>query len=249
VFDSSSLPDYITYEDFKEKGYFVVPLPDDYKPTPTLRWFYEGRPCDTHDDTNPKKGTDKAHELGTPSGKIEFVSQTLLQKFPDDEERPPLPRYIPSWEGYNTAGLVEKYPLQFISPHARFSYHTHHDNKSLWLDDIPAHRIKKDGYAWWPIRLHPSDAVRRGIRHGDIVKMYNDRGAVLGIAQLTERVRPGVIHSYQAAARYDPLEPGKAGSIDKGGCVNLLTPSRMVSKNAPGMANNSCLVEIAKWEG
>ena len=30
--------------------------------------------------------------------------------------------------------------------------------------------------------------------------------------------------------------------------MNLLTPSRLVSKNAPGMANNSCLVEICKWE-
>ena len=78
--------------------------------------------------------------------------------------------------------------------------------------------------------------------------MYNDRGAVLGIAIITERCRPGTVQSFQAGAKYDPLEPGKPGSIDKGGCVNLLTPSRMVSKNAPGMANNSCLVEIMKWE-
>jgi len=78
--------------------------------------------------------------------------------------------------------------------------------------------------------------------------MYNDRGAVLGIAQLTERVRPGVIHSFQANAKFDPLEPGKPGSIDRGGVVNLLTPGRWVSKHAPGMANNSCLVEITKWE-
>ena len=97
-------------------------------------------------------------------------------------------RYIPSWEGYDTPGLAEKYPLQLISTHVRFSYHTQYDNKSPWLDDIPVHRIKKDGYAWWPFRLHPSDAGPRGIQHGDIVKMYNDRGAVLGIAQLTGEV-------------------------------------------------------------
>jgi trimethylamine-N-oxide reductase (cytochrome c) len=65
---------------------------------------------------------------------------------------------------------------------------------------------------------------------------------------VTERVRPGTVHSYEAAAKYDPLEPGKPGSPDRGGCVNLLTPSRMVSKNAPGEANNSCLVDVAKWE-
>ena len=44
------------------------------------------------------------------------------------------------------------------------------------------------------------------------------------------------------------IEPGKAGSIDRGGCVNLLTPARMVSKNAPGMACNSVSVEIERWE-
>ena len=78
--------------------------------------------------------------------------------------------------------------------------------------------------------------------------MYNDRGVVLGIAQITERVRPGVVHSYESSAKYDPLEPGKLGSVDRGGCVNLLSPSRMISKNAPGMAPNSSLVEISKWE-
>lgn len=248
VFNISSLPQYVSYEDFKAKGYFVVPYPEDYKPTPSLRWFYEGRECDTPDLRNPKKGTSKAKELGTYSGKIEFVSESLKQHFPDDVERPPLPRYIPSWEGYNS-GLTEKYPLQLITPHVRFSYHTVYDNHTPWLDEIPDHRITKDGYNWWIVRIHPSDAKPRCINNRDIVKMYNDRGAVLGIAQITERVRPGVIHSYQASAKYDPLEPGKPGSVDRGGCVNLLTPSRMVSKNAPGMASSSCLIEISKWEG
>ena len=248
MFAISSLPEYVTYEDFKEKGYFVVPpLPADYKRTVSNRWFYEGRECDVPDPANPLIGTDRADKLGTYSGKIEFVSQSLLEHFPDDKERPPMPRYIPSWEGYDSE-LAEKYPLQLITTHLRFSYHTHHDNKGPWLDEIHVNRIVRDGYSWWPIRLHPSDADPRGIRHGDYVKLYNDRGAILGVAQLTERVKPGTIHTYQAAAKYDPLEPGKPGSIDRGGCVNLLTPSRMVSKNAPGMVCNSCLAEITKWE-
>lgn len=247
IFYYSDLPKYISYEDFKKKGYFVVPLPEDYKPTVSNRWFYEGRPCDTPDPLNPNLGTDRSHLLATYSGKIEFVSESLTKFDANDKERPPLPRYIPSWEGYNTRKLAKKYPLQMITPHVRFSYHTHHDNKNPWLEDIPQHRIKKDGYSWWPVRIHPVDAEKRNIRHGDIVKVYNGRGAVLGIALVTERIRPGTVHSYQAA-KYDPLEPGNPGSIDKGGCMNLLTPSRLVSKNAPGMANNSCLVEVCKWE-
>lgn len=247
MFDYSDLPKYISFEEFKRKGYFIVPQEENYKPTPALRWFAEGRDCDTPDLLNPKRNTEKAKELGTYSGKIEFVSQSLLKFAPDDNERPPMPRYIESWEGHKTP-LYKKYPLQLISPHPRFSFHTQHDMHVSWLNDIPAHRIKKDGYAWWVIRIHPEDAAVRNIRNHDIVKMYNDRGAVLGIAVVTERVRPGVVHSYEGSSRYDPLEPGKAYSIDKGGCINLLTPGRMISKNAPGMAPNSCLVEIAKWE-
>jgi molybdopterin guanine dinucleotide-containing S/N-oxide reductase-like protein len=248
MFYASDLPKHVTFEDFKNKGYFVVPIPEDYKATPALRWFYENRACDTPDHFNPKRGTTKAKELGTYSGKIEFVSQSLLTHLPDDEERPPMPRYIPSWEGH-TSESAKRYPLQLLTPHPRFSFHTHHDNKVPWLADIPGHRVWKDGYEWQPVRIHPVDAEARGIKHGDIIKVYNDRGAVLGSAQVTERIRPGVVHSYESSAKYDPLEPGNPGSVDRGGCVNILTPSRMISKNAPGMAPNSCLVEITKWEG
>src|SRR5208283_5520001 len=129
-----------------------------------------------------------------------------------------------------------------------FSFHTHYDTHTKWLNEIPAQRIPKNGYAWWPARVHPIDAAARGIRNDDIVKLYNDRGAVLCIAVVTERVLPGIIHSYASSANYDPLEPGNPVSIDRGGCVNLLTPSRMVSRHAPGMAPNSCLIEIVKWE-
>ena len=246
MFDWSDLPQYISFEEFKKKGYFVVPLPEDYKPTPALRWFYEGRECDTPDPGNPKRGTEQGTELGTYSGKIEFVSQSLLKHFPDDEERPPLPRYIPSWEGH-TSSLAEKYPLQLLTPHPRFSIHTQFDH-TPWIWDIPHHRQKKEGYYWLTVRLHPSDAQLRGIQNGDIIKLHNDRASVLGIAHLTERVLPGVVHAYEASAKYDPVEPGKPGSVDRGGCVNLLTPDRMMSKNAPGFAPNSCLIEITKFE-
>ena len=98
------------------------------------------------------------------------------------------------------------------------------------------------------MRIHPEDAAVRGIKNEDIVKLYNDRGTVLGIAVVTECVRPGVVHSYCSSGKYEPMEPGNPHSVDKGGCVNLLTPSRLMSKNAPGMAPNSCLVELARWE-
>jgi molybdopterin guanine dinucleotide-containing S/N-oxide reductase-like protein len=245
-FELSHLPKYISYEAFKIKGYFVVPLPKDYKSTPAFRWFYEGRRRDTPDTLAPDP--DQKEGLGTYSGKIEFVSQSLQKQFPKDKERPPMARYIPSWEGYDSA-LARKYPLQLISPHPRYSYHTHYDAHCEWLADIPGHRVRKDGNNWNVVRVHPEQAQERGIQNRDIVKVFNDRGVVLGIAEVTERIRPGVIHCYASSGKYDPLEPGKAGSPDRGGCINILTPIRMMSKNAPGMAPNSCLVEIAKWDG
>jgi molybdopterin guanine dinucleotide-containing S/N-oxide reductase-like protein len=248
-FDSSDLPKLVDWETFDRKGYHIINAPDDYKPTPMMRWFAEGRDCDTPDLMNPKRGTDKAHELGTYSGKIEFVSESLKAHFPDDEERPVHPKYIESWEGHHTTELFERYPLQLLSAHPRFSFHCHYDKHTDWLDDISVHRIKKDGYAWWPARINPDDARARGIQNGDIVRLFNDRGSVLCSAVVTGRVRPGVVHSYASSAKYDPLTPGRADSVDKGGCVNMLTPSRMLSKHAPGMTPNSCLIDVDKWEG
>jgi len=246
--DISDMPKIMDYEEFEKKGYYIINIPDNYKSTPSLRWFAEGRDCDTPDQGNPKRNTEKAKDLGTFSGKIEFVSESLKQYFPDDEERPICPRYIPSWEGHHSE-LFQKYPLQLVSPHPRFTFHCHYDKHTDWLNDIPVHRIKKDGYAWWPARIHPDDARERNIQNHEIVRLYNDRASVLCIAVVTERVRPGVIHSYASSAKYDPLIPGLASSPDKGGCVCMLTSSRMLSKNVPGMTPNSCLIEIEKWEG
>ena len=158
-FDISDLPKLISWEEFNKKGYCIINTKADYKSTPSLRWFAEGRDCDTPDTNNPQRGTDKAKDLGTYSGKIEFVSESLKAHFPDDEERPVSPRYIPSWEGHRS-DLFKTYPLQLLSPHPRFSFHCHYDKHTDWLNDIPGHRIKKDGYAWWPARIHPVDADR-----------------------------------------------------------------------------------------
>ncbi len=186
--------------------------------------------------------------MGTYTGKVEFASESLRQNMPDDKERPVIPHWIPSPEGYKT-GPYEKYSLQIILPHPRFSFHTHYDNHTAWLNEIPLHRVLKDGYYWWPVRIHPDDAKARNVKTGDIVELFNDRGSVLCIAEVTWRVAKGVIHSYGCTGRYDPLEPGKPGSTAKGGCVNMLTASRMVSKYAPGCTPNSTLCELRKWEG
>ena len=248
VYEYSDVSRHVSWDDFRKKGYFIVPFPENYESTPGLRWFAEGRDCDTPDHFNPKRNTARAKELGTYSGKIEFTSQSLLKHAPDDDERPVLAQYRPSWEGH-LSELANTYPLQLITPHPRYSFHTHHDANAAWLGEIPGHRVWKDGVNWRPVRLNPADAAARGISSGDIVKLFNDRGAVLCIAEVTERMRPGVVHSYYGSGKYDPIEPGNPDSPDRGGCVSILTPSRPLSRNAPGMAPNSCLIDIEVWKG
>jgi trimethylamine-N-oxide reductase (cytochrome c) len=154
--------------------------------------------------------------------------------------------YIPSWEGHHTE-RYKKYPLAVLSPHPRFSFHTQGDGKDSFVNDIRNHRVLIDGFYYWIMRMNPIDAEKRGIKQNDLVKAYNERGAVIFAAQLTERVPEGTCHCYESSAEYKPLgEPGH--SVDRGGCINILTPSRFLSKYASGMATEHCLVEIEKWD-
>jgi molybdopterin guanine dinucleotide-containing S/N-oxide reductase-like protein len=251
-FHATDLPNNITWEEFEKKGYYVVPFPKDHKSTPAMRWFAEGRKKDTP-DWGPAPGDTIALEgLQTSTGKIEFVSSSL-KRFEEsgtiDPERPILgPQYIESWEGHHTKGLYDKYPLQMVSPHPRFSFHTMGDAKGSWLNEVKDHRVLIDGHYYWVMRLNTQDAAARGIKDGDLIRAYNDRGSVILAAQVTERLPSGTVHSYESCADYEPLgEPGY--SPDTSGCVNILTPKRYITPTSTGMANNSCLIQVEKWEG
>ena len=157
------------------------------------------------------------------------------------------PQYIPSWEGHHTEELTGRYPLQLVSPHPRFSFHTMGDGKESWTDDVKDHRVLVDGHHYWILRLNTADAEARGVAEGDLIRAFNDRGDVILAAQVTERVPPGTVHSYESVADYLPLgEPGH--SPDTAGCINILTPKRFVTPTSTGMAPNSCLIQVEKWE-
>jgi trimethylamine-N-oxide reductase (cytochrome c) len=81
-----------------------------------------------------------------------------------------------------------------------------------------------------------------------LVKVYNDRGAVICAAVPTQRLPRGVASSYESAALYDPMgEPGR--SVDRGGIVNLLTPHRSQTKSTHSLAGAQTLVAIEPWDG
>ena len=247
IFDASDVSQMVSWKEFLRKGYYIISPDEPAARAPTaFKWFYEGRKKDVP-EPHPLPA-DYAEEfqkgLQTQSGKIEFIPETL-KKF-DDPERPALNKYIPSWEGLQTTDLLSKYPLQLISSHARYSFHTLGDGKDSTINDIKDHRLLIDGYYYWIARMNPVDATARGVKNKDLIRLYNDRGSVICAAQVTERLMPGVVQTYESAAIYDPIgEPGK--SPDRGGCINQLTNQRSQSAKTSSMAPNACLIDFERY--
>ena len=230
-FDSLGLPDYISWEDFKEKSYFVIPVAKDWEQDPPgFRKFYNDP------ENNP---------LPTPSGKLEFYSERLARYFPDDKERPPVPKWIEKSETHDervTSKRARMFPLLMMSNHGRWRVHAQCDDIS-WTREAPTCKVKGlDGYMYEPIWINPGDAEKRGIRDGDIVKVFNERGTVLVGARVWERIMPGVVY-VDHGARHDPIDSGK---IDRGGAINTIAPIGLVSKNCGGQATSGYLVQVEK---
>lgn len=250
MFDASDLPRHISWKKFMKKGYFVVPAEqEELRPPTAYNWFAEGRKKDVP-EAMPLPG-EYTEEFGvglqTQSSKFEFECESLKRYSPGDTERSPIATYSRSWEGPDLPEFA-KFPLRMITPHSRFSFHTQGDGKDSYLNDVKDHRELIDGHYYWIMRLNPEDAAKRGIADHDLIKAFNNRGAVICVAHLTERLLPGVVHSYESSAEYKPMGvPGQ--SVDRGGCMNLLSPSRTQIKNAHSMANGLSMIEIEKWDG
>ncbi len=228
-FEHSRVQNMISWEEINEKGYFIVPTDPNWKQYPAgLRGFYE----------NPEK-----NPLSTPTGKLEFESVGLKKHFPDDDERPPVPHWIPYGESHQESLMhprAKKYPLLICSNHPRWGVHANHEDIS-WLREIPTCKVRgPDGYQYQPVWINPVDAAKRGIKHGDVVKIYNERGAVLGGAYVTERIMPGAV-SQDHGAKYDPIIPGE---LDRGGAIDTIAPHKTTSRNAVGMVVSGFLVEV-----
>ena len=85
--------------------------------------------------------------------------------------------------------------------------------------------------------MNPADAEIRGIRDGDTVLVYNDRGTISINAWVTRRIIPGVV-AMPEGAWYSPDEDG----VDRGGCANTLTKDAMSEGGAAAL--KTCLVQV-----
>jgi anaerobic dimethyl sulfoxide reductase subunit A len=159
----------------------------------------------------------------TLSGKIEIYCEHMEEM--KNPMIPPIPKYISHWENYDDP-LSSKYPLQLLTTHYKTRAHSTWHNVP-WMQEIEPHSV-------W---INPVDAEDRGIKDGDMVDVYNDRGRIRIPAKVTERIMPGVVNVSQGAW-YDPDEEG----IDRGGCANVLTKDELSPGGAVPM--NTALVQV-----
>jgi molybdopterin guanine dinucleotide-containing S/N-oxide reductase-like protein len=159
----------------------------------------------------------------TPSGKIEFFSEAQAAAGLD-----PLPGFVPPVES-RWSEAAKNYPLELLA--------RKNDNyMNSTFANLPGHR-KMEARTNQKLEIHPLDAKARGVGEGDLVRVFNDRGAIELTVMLNTHLPAGVV-----AARLDwaKLHPGGAN-------VNALTSERLTDIGR-GATFYSALVEVAKSE-
>ncbi len=176
----------------------------------------------------------QAHPLETPSGKIEIFSATV-DGFGYDDCR----GHAMWFDKDEFLGSSSDHPLHLVSNQPKTRLHSQYDH------GVTSRNAKIKGRE--PMRMNPHDASRRGINAGDVVRIFNDRGACLAGVELTETVRPGVIE-LATGAWYEPLDSTDPNSLEIHGNPNVLTRDIGTSKLAQGPTAHSCLVEVELFD-
>ena len=171
------------------------------------------------------------YPLSTPSGKIEIYSKTVDSFNYDD--CPGHPTWLEPCEWLGSKN--NNYPLHLISNQPKNKLHSQMDHggysKSFKIKDRE------------PVEMNSVDAHSRGINNGDIVKLFNDRGACLAGVNINENIRPGVVQ-ISTGAWYDPEDTKNLNTICKHGNPNVLTKDKGTSKLGQGPIAHSCLIEV-----
>jgi biotin/methionine sulfoxide reductase len=175
--------------------------------------------------------------LGTPSGRIEIFSETI-DRF-GYKDCPGHPAWLEPTEWLG-APLADRYPLHLVANNPTTRLHSQLDVGAF------SQASKVQGRE--PIRIHPTDAEARGIRSGDVVRVFNARGHCLAGAVVTDAVRPRVVQ-LSTGAWYDPLDPADPDSMCVHGNPNVLTFDRGTSKLAQACSGQHALVEVERWTG
>jgi biotin/methionine sulfoxide reductase len=133
-----------------------------------------------------------------------------------------------------------RWPLHLVANQPATRLHSQHDMGAASAGGKVAGREA--------VRINPHDAVARAIGDGDVVRVFNERGACLAGAVLTSDVRPGVVQ-LPTGAWYDPVDPAEPGALCAHGNPNVLTPDRGTSRLAQGCTGQHALVEVERFDG
>ena len=172
--------------------------------------------------------------FNTPTGKIEILSSELANIEDWKKTRygyhiPSIPKWIEPWESLNSPKTAQ-FPFHLISPHPRWRTHSIFNN-CAWLRETYDQEVT----------INTGDAKRLGIRTGDAVELWNDRGKVVVPAYVTERCMPGVLVLHEGAW-IDLDENG----VDRAGNPDMLTLD--APSPAGSFAYNTVLCDARKTE-
>ena len=204
-----------SFDQFRDAGRFTVPLPDD--PRILLADFV----------SDPGK-----RPLRTESGKITLFNETIAAM--NAEDCPGHPTWLDPVEWL---GDAEPDQLHLISGQPDTRLHSQLDNGN----EARASKI----HGREPCTLHPETARRFGLGSGDIVRLYNERGACLAGVKLDEGTHPGCV-SLATGAWFDP-QTVSGTMLDVHGNPNVLTLDKGTSSLAQGTIGHTCLVSVEKW--
>lgn len=171
-----------------------------------------------------------AMPLKTPSGKIEIFSDTIDGFGYDD--CPGHPVWLPPTEWLGTATAAT--PLHLVSPQPGDKLHSQLESA---LADVPGARPET-------LVIHPEDATKRGVQTGDLVRVFNARGACRARASVSDSIRQGVVALPTGAWFGDPGE-----NMDPHGNPNTLTRDLGTSRLGQGCSAHTTLVDVGRLEG
>ena len=208
------------FDTFWQRGELPLPIgPDDGGPMRAFR-------------LNPD-----AAPLSTPSGRVEIFSSTIAGfSYPDC---PGHPVWLPPRDGVKSAAL-ERFPLQLVANQPATRLHSQLDFAAC------SQQSKIRGRE--PMRIHPQDAGARGINDGDIVRLFNDRGACLAAAVLSEDIRRGVVQ-LSTGAWYDPDVAEDDAPLCVHGNPNVLTRDIGTSSLSQGCSGQLTCVQVERFNG
>jgi biotin/methionine sulfoxide reductase len=201
-----------TLTELRERNWVKLDIAVTEQPKPILRRF---------------RADPEGAALKTPSGRIEIFSERIDGFGYDD--CPGHPVWLPpaEWPGSATAEA----PLHLVSPQPGDKLHS---QLEAALADVEGARPET-------ILIHESDAASRGIATGDLVRVFNRRGATRARARVTADILPGVV-ALPTGAWFGA--PG--GNIDPQGNPNVLTRDVGTSRLGQGTSAHSALVEVEK---